>query len=69
MFISPSLENARKGPGSPKARWDTAAERERVQDELITELDHFLVHLSRSDKVMMNGGYTLTGPSAWGPEF
>ena len=48
---------------------DTEAERQRVQEELIAELDHLLVHLSRDGDVTTSGEYILTGPSAWGPEF
>ena len=54
---------------TPAASMDTEAERQRVQEELIAELDHLLVHLSRDGDITTSGEYIPTGPSAWGPEF
>ena len=52
---------------NPVVLVDTAAGRERAQEELIAELDHLLVHVAQSETT--NGEYTPTGPSPWGLEF
>ena len=54
---------------TPVVSVDTEVKRQRAQEELITELDHLLVHLSRDGDIETSGEYTLTGPSPWGLEF
>ena len=44
---------------------DTEGERQKAQEELIAELDHLLVHLSKDRDIETSGEYTPTGPSPW----
>ena len=56
---------------TPAASMDSEEERARGQQEFLMELDSILasfVHIEE-DEEMTEGEYTLTGPSAWGPEF
>ena len=76
VFVDLTQEEDEGGLGGPilvaetlTASIDTAGEQERVQVELVEELNHLLAHMSRADKVMVNGEYTPTGPSTWGLEF
>ena len=77
VFMNLTQEEDKGGLGGPiflaaeppVASVDTEAERQRAQEELITELDHLLVNLSRNGDVEMSGEYTSAGPSPWGPEF
>ena len=58
-------------PETPVALVDMEEERTRAQQELLVELDSILASFVNvaEDKKTTDGEYTLTGPSAWGPEF
>ena len=58
-------------PETPVVSVDTEEERTWVQRELLVELDNILslfVNVEEDEKTM-EGEYTPTGLSAWGPEF